>query len=126
MASSITIEDIELTRYVQSTFKIKAPGKVIWVDPIMVDAEQVGEDKADVVLLTHEHFDHFNVDSINACSKEGTVLVCNNSGIISKIQGNVSAAVEVMKEMGRAGCHGYARLGNRGLQQLPPQEPWPR
>ncbi len=99
MASSITIEDIELTRYVQSTFKIKAPGKVIWVDPIMVDAEQVGEDKADVVLLTHEHFDHFNVDSINACSKEGTVLVCNNSGIISKIQGNVSAAVEVMKEM---------------------------
>ncbi|PKB66967.1 MAG: hypothetical protein BZY82_04475 [SAR202 cluster bacterium Io17-Chloro-G3] len=98
MASNIVIEGIELIRYVQSTFKIKTSEKVVWIDPIMVDNEQVGVDKADLILLTHEHGDHFSVDSINACSKEGTILVCNNSGIIDKIKGNVSASIEVMKE----------------------------
>ena len=98
MANSVTIEQVELTRYVQSTFKVKTSGKIVWVDPIMVDAEQIGDDKADLILLTHEHGDHFNLDSINNVSKQGTALVCNNSGIESKIRGNVTASLSVMKE----------------------------
>ena len=114
MPSNVTIEGVDFTRYVQSTFKIKASGNVIWIDPIMVDTEQIGADKADLILLTHEHADHFSLDSINACSKEGTVLVCNNSGIIDKIQGNVSASVQVMKErdaLDAAGVHLKATAG---------------
>ena len=114
MPSNVTVEGIDFTRYVQSTFKVKASGSVIWIDPIMVDAEQIGADKADLILLIHEHFDHFNLDSINACSKEGTVLVCNNSGIIDKIRGNVSAGVQVMKEedaSDAAGVHIKATAG---------------
>ena len=98
MPSSITIEQAEFTRYVQSTFKVKSSQKTIWVDPFMVNAEHIGDDKADLILVTHEHGDHFSVDAINAVCKEGTELICNNSGIISKIQGNVSAKISVMKE----------------------------
>ncbi|MCL0044416.1 MBL fold metallo-hydrolase [Dehalococcoidia bacterium] len=98
MPSSTTIEHVNITRYVQSTFKMKVAEKVVWIDPIMVNAEQIGNDKADLILLTHEHGDHFSVDSINAVSKKGTSLICNNSGIINKIHGNVSADVSVMKE----------------------------
>lgn len=114
VASSILIEQVELTRYVQATFKMKSSRRIVWVDPIRVNAEQIGDDKADLILLTHEHGDHFNVDCINAVSKEGTVLVCNNSGIVSKVQGNVSARVSVVKEgdaFDTAGVHIRAVAG---------------
>ena len=114
MANSATIGQVEFVRYVQSTVKAKTADKIVWIDPFMVNAEHIGDDKADLILLTHEHADHFSLDSINACSKEGTVLVCNNSGIIDKIRGNVSASVQVMKErdaLDAAGVHLKATAG---------------
>ena len=98
MASTTTIEQVELTRYVQSTFKIKSPQGVVWIDPFMVTSEHIGDDKADLILLTHEHGDHFSVDAINAVSKPGTRLTCPNSGVENQIRGNVSAELTVMKE----------------------------
>lgn len=92
-----TIGNLEITRYVQSTFKIKTGGKVIWIDPIMINAEHVGNDKADLLLLTHEHGDHFNIDCMNAVCKPGTVMACPNNGVINKL-GQVKAAITAMKE----------------------------
>ncbi|MBI4200223.1 MAG: MBL fold metallo-hydrolase [Chloroflexi bacterium] len=98
MPNSITVGQVELTRYVQSTFKVKAGAKVVWVDPVIVNAEQIGRDKADLILVTHEHFDHFSVDCINEASRPGTVLVCNNSGVADKMKGSVKAQITVVKE----------------------------
>ena len=98
MASTVSIEQVELTRYVQSTFKIKSPQGVIWIDPFMVTSEHIGDDKADLILLTHEHGDHFSIDAINAVSKDGTKLACPNSGVENQIRGNASAELSVMKE----------------------------
>ena len=98
MASNTTIGQLEITRYVQSTVKIKAGGLVVWIDPFMVNAEHIGEDKADLILLTHEHGDHFSVDTLNAVAKEGTKLLCPNNGVISQIQGSVTASPLALKE----------------------------
>jgi L-ascorbate metabolism protein UlaG (beta-lactamase superfamily) len=98
MANSATIGQVEIIRYVQSTVKLKTAGKIVWIDPFMVNAEHIGNDKADLILLTHEHGDHFSLDGINAVSKEGTELIINNSGIDSKVRGNVSANLTIMKE----------------------------
>ncbi|MFH1141803.1 MAG: MBL fold metallo-hydrolase [Chloroflexota bacterium] len=96
--ASITVAQAEFTRYVQSAFKVKSSGKIVWIDPIMVNAEHIGNDKADIILVTHEHGDHFSVDAINAASKPGTQLVCPNSGIVNRLRGSVTANVHVMKE----------------------------
>ncbi len=93
-----TIGQLEITRYVQSTIKIKAAGKIIWIDPIMINAEHVGNDKADVLLLTHEHGDHYNVDCMNAVCKPGTEMGCPNNGVINKLVGHVNATISTMKE----------------------------
>ena len=98
MANSATIGQVEFVRYVQSTVKAKTADKIVWIDPFMVNAEHIGDDKADLILLTHEHGDHFSIDGINAVSKPGTELICNNSGIESKVRGNVTASLTVMKE----------------------------
>ncbi len=93
-----TIGNLEITRYVQSAIKIKTAGKIIWIDPIQVTAEHVGNDKADLLLLTHEHGDHFNIDSMNAVCKPGTEMGCPNNGVIDKLIGHVKATISTMKE----------------------------
>ncbi len=77
MVSTATVNGLEFTRYVQSTFKIKGSGLVIWVDPHRVTEKEVGQDKADLVLITHPHADHMDPDALAACAKEGTVQVTN-------------------------------------------------
>ncbi|MBI4311391.1 MAG: MBL fold metallo-hydrolase [Chloroflexi bacterium] len=116
-----TIGQLEITRYVQSTIKIKAGGKVIWIDPIQVNAEHIGNDKADLILLTHEHGDHFNVDCINALCKPGTDLACPNSGVINQLVGKTTANLKAVKEYQNANVGGLEIRGVPGYNEFHPR-----
>ena len=52
--------NLEFTRIAHDTFKIKG-SKVIYTDPFKVTAR----DEADIVLLSHEHFDHLSLEDLN-------------------------------------------------------------
>ena len=56
-------------------------GYLIQVDPIMnyggKDIDYSAFPKADLILITHEHGDHYNKQSIEALSKEGTRVIAN-------------------------------------------------
>lgn len=58
--------------YGHSTFKIVAAGKVIYIDPYELPESA---EKADVVFVTHEHFDHCSPGDIEKVTKKGTVVV---------------------------------------------------
>jgi len=73
MGQSITIDDLYFQRCVQSSFLIKSPDAVIYVDPHQIED---GE-KADLILVTHEHFDHLDPATIAALRKDDTVIVAN-------------------------------------------------
>ena len=73
MGQSVTIDDLYLQRFIQSSFLIKSPETVIYVDPHQI---KQGE-KADLILVTHEHFDHLDPATIAALRKDDTVIVAN-------------------------------------------------
>ncbi len=77
MASSVLIGGLELTRYVQAAFKIKGAGLVVWIDPHRVTDNEVGADKADLVLVTHPHGDHMDPAALAAVAKADTILITN-------------------------------------------------
>ena len=77
MTTTATIAGVEVTRYVQSCFKVKAGGRVIWIDPFRVRSAQVGQDLADVVLITHPHTDHLDVRALAACRREGAPIIAS-------------------------------------------------
>lgn len=52
------------------TFKIIGE-KVIYTDPFQISKP----DKADIILITHDHYDHFSPDDIKKLLKDDTVLV---------------------------------------------------
>jgi L-ascorbate metabolism protein UlaG (beta-lactamase superfamily) len=75
MAQSVTIDDLYFQRFIQSSFLIKSRDVVIYVDPHQI---KEGE-KADLILVTHAHFDHLDPESIAALRKDDAVIVANAS-----------------------------------------------
>ncbi|HDZ60651.1 MAG TPA: MBL fold metallo-hydrolase, partial [Candidatus Pacearchaeota archaeon] len=48
-------------------------GKTIYIDPYQIKDDS---EKADLILLTHSHYDHCSVADLNKIVKEGTRIVC--------------------------------------------------
>ena len=54
-----------------SSFRIRAPGATIYIDPYRVPDGP----KADVILITHGHYDHFSPQDVERLSGERTALI---------------------------------------------------
>jgi L-ascorbate metabolism protein UlaG (beta-lactamase superfamily) len=92
MTGSITVNGVHLEWFVQSGVRIAAEA-VLYVDP---HAIRRGE-KADLVLITHDHFDHLDVASINAVANDDTVIVAN-ACCVPQLEGNVATRVVPIEE----------------------------
>jgi len=67
------VDGLEFERIIQSSFRIKGGGLVVYIDPHRVS----GGDKADLILVTHDHFDHLDPSAIATIQKDDTVIVAN-------------------------------------------------
>jgi L-ascorbate metabolism protein UlaG (beta-lactamase superfamily) len=52
---------------------LERAGKAVYVDPVMIDKVQ-GLPKADLILITHNHTDHYSPKSVKDLLKKGTVI----------------------------------------------------
>ncbi len=128
MSSTITINGVEITRYIQSCFKLKAGGVVVWIDPVRVTPAHVGDDKADLVLITHPHQDHFDVRALAACRKQGAPIIASpaaaealeRKGIHATTlwegQATTAAGLSVTAAPGYNGYHARSRFFNVGYR----------
>lgn len=69
------------------TFRIDGE-KVIYTDPFKI---KDGTKKADIILITHEHFDHCSPEDVEKIQKEDTVIIATED-CKSKIKGNIRTA----------------------------------
>lgn len=68
-------------------FQIKAGGKIIYTDP----GEQTSpSEKADIILVTHSHYDHCDTSKIKKVRKDDTVVIAPTD-CASKIGGTVTS-----------------------------------
>ncbi|MCX6748400.1 MAG: MBL fold metallo-hydrolase [Candidatus Pacearchaeota archaeon] len=63
-------KNLEIEKYGQSCFSI-ANGKKIYFDPY-----QVREDQADIILISHSHYDHCSIEDLKRIVKDGTIVIC--------------------------------------------------
>lgn len=65
------IEGISIERLKHDCFKIKAQHKIIYLDPYEINPTEA----ADLILITHEHYDHLSLKDIEKILKPGTCIV---------------------------------------------------
>jgi len=80
---TFNLDGIEITHIHHSAVKIKTQDLVIYADPY-----QVSDEQADLILITHDHFDHFDTGSILKLQKPGTKVVAPEI-LKGKIAGDV-------------------------------------
>lgn len=76
-------------------------GKVIHVDPVSGEGDYRSFPKADLILITHEHFDHLDAEAVRLIGKPGTQVVISQA-----CAGKIKDAV-VMKNGGKMTALGF-------------------
>lgn len=69
---------------------LEADGKLVYIDPTEIFGNDFSKlPKADAVMVTHEHHDHFDPKAIEAVSNPETRLICN--GRVAELAANGEA-----------------------------------
>jgi len=66
--------NLDFSRIAHDTFRIQG-SKVIYTDPFKVTKE----DEADIVLVSHEHFDHLSLEDLQKVTSSKTTIVASLS-----------------------------------------------
>jgi L-ascorbate metabolism protein UlaG (beta-lactamase superfamily) len=88
-------------------FRIIAGGKVIYTDPYQLSKAQHDKNDADVVLISHNHFDHLSMDDLKHVIGKKTSVVA------------AKECIDQLKAAGAAEIKGVApgdRIAVQGLQ----------
>lgn len=75
----------------QAAVKIMNCGKVIYIDPYQVK----GNDQADLILITHSHFDHFSPEDIKKIVAPHTWILCPSDVAIEAQQFGAAKVITV-------------------------------
>lgn len=79
---TITARDgstITLTFFAHASFAIEHQGRHIYIDPVGEDFEWERMPKADMVLVTHSHYDHLSLPTIEKLHTKNTVVLCDKT-----------------------------------------------
>lgn len=72
-------EKLRITFFAHASIAIEYEGRHIYLDPVMENADYEKLPKADIILVSHSHYDHFDMAAIDALLKEGTHILVDKT-----------------------------------------------
>jgi L-ascorbate metabolism protein UlaG (beta-lactamase superfamily) len=77
--NSLTIDSVRIQWLGHASFCLEGDDKKVYIDPFEIDKEPDFEYKADILLITHEHFDHCSPEDIRKVRRsDSTTLIPEN------------------------------------------------
>jgi len=81
---STSAGDVEIFFIGHGSLMFKFKNYIIHIDPVSSSGKYENLPQADLILVTHEHYDHLDTDLINTLRKKETIMLCSGS-CISKV-----------------------------------------
>jgi L-ascorbate metabolism protein UlaG (beta-lactamase superfamily) len=72
-------KQLKLTFFAHASIAIEFEGRTIYVDPVMGNARYEELPKADMILVTHSHYDHFDMAAIEAVQRPDTHILLDKT-----------------------------------------------
>ncbi|GAA4694834.1 MBL fold metallo-hydrolase [Phytohabitans rumicis] len=108
---------MRLTKYGHSCVRIEREGAVLVIDP-GVFSSRAALDGVDAVLVTHEHFDHLDVDAVTeAYRKRPGLKIYAHADVASKLD-QIQAAVTTVEPGRSFEAAGFAVRAYGGLHAI--------
>lgn len=112
------------TWYKQAALKWKG-GITVHIDPWGIPE---GEEKADLVLITHAHFDHYNPDDFTKVIKDGSIIVAPEDVARDCLQSGDVRAIKPGQTIEAAGLQIHAipayNVAQERLEMHPRENNW--
>jgi L-ascorbate metabolism protein UlaG (beta-lactamase superfamily) len=77
MSNDYLLNNLKITWLGHAGFRVEGKNKIVYFDPYQVR----GGPQADLILVTHNHFDHKDEDSLKILSKDKTVVLIGGENI---------------------------------------------
>jgi L-ascorbate metabolism protein UlaG (beta-lactamase superfamily) len=74
-----SVGEVEMFFIGHGSLMFRVNDYVIHIDPVKSSGKYDNLPKADMILVTHEHYDHLDTELINALRKQTTVMFCNSA-----------------------------------------------
>jgi L-ascorbate metabolism protein UlaG (beta-lactamase superfamily) len=71
-------------------------GRIIYIDPYQLTSKQRGRKDADIILISHNHFDHLSNEDLKDLANNSTEIVAANE-CIEKLQGLPTNKITALK-----------------------------
>lgn len=90
-----SVGDLTITFIGHGTLMMEIDGKIIHIDPVMREADYRELPPADLILVTHDHFDHLDQDAIQAVWDDNTEMIYTKNCASAVMSGTVMANGEL-------------------------------
>ncbi len=94
---TLDLNGVKLKWLGHDSFRFDFDNTILYIDPFEVK----DEDKADILLITHEHYDHCSIADLKKLTKEDTLIVATPD-VTSKLSGKVNIGKMQLIEPGKA------------------------
>lgn len=92
--------DLTITFLKHASLMLEYQGKVVHVDPVSKMADYSKLPKADLILVTHEHGDHYDASAIEQLKKQDTQIIVNKAVKAKGADGLVMASGDSLTALG--------------------------
>lgn len=72
-------KELKLTFFAHASIAIEYEDRTIYVDPVVGNARYEELPKADIILVTHSHYDHFDMAAIEALQRPDTHILLDKT-----------------------------------------------
>ncbi len=77
----LNIDGINISWNGHGGFRLDTGNKLLYIDPFKLIQQYSNKNDADIILITHNHYDHLSVEDINNIIKESTTIICSSECI---------------------------------------------